>query len=235
MDHNTPNPPQGENYASRLERLTRPARNVNFNTQYSKFIRWMRFILPAVALGIAAIVFTWNSMNDTHLLPSPDKTASKSFGKNELLNAKFESSDDHNQPYTITAARAVQGEKGSDLVLLESPVADMLLNSGNWIAIKANEGDFDQKQQKLLLRGHVEMFHDKGYELESEQLHIDLKENTAWSDLVVSGRGPAGTLEATGMKAMSGSGHLIFSGPAKLVLKREVPGAQIKTLGEFMQ
>lgn len=211
-----------------LERRARlgrsAAQTTNYNPHYSRFIRRAKLVLPLVALMISAVVFAWSSMNDKNMLPTPQQAGMpRNIGKNELLNPRFESKDDKQQPYTITAARALQGEKNENLVILEKPVADMMLTSGNWVAIEADQGAFQQNDQKLLLRGNVRLFHDKGYHMETALLHIDIANNKAWSEEEVRAQGPAGTLSAKGLQASADDGHLIFTGPAKLVLMRETP------------
>ena len=214
---------QKENFNSddqRRERLTRaPLATAGYNPKYSVFIRWMRLALPLVALMITAIVFTWSSMKDENIVPTKEqRAAQKAVGKNELLSPRFESMDNKKQPYTITAKRAVQGETDENLVMLEEPVADMMLSSGNWVALKAQQGSFWQNNQRLLLRGNVLLFHDRGYQMETAQLHIDLEKKSAWSEDSVYAQGPAGTLKATGLQANGDDGHLVFKGPAELVL-----------------
>lgn len=209
---------------ARRERLGRPAAGtMHINPRYSLFIRRMKMILPLVALAITAVVFTWGSMQEDSLIPAAlEASIPKTFGKNELLNPRFESTDASKQPYTITAGRAIQGETNDNLVILEDPVADMQLKSGSWVALKAQQGAFRQDSQQLLLRGDVQLFHDKGYQLQTAQLQINMTDSTAWSKDDVFGQGPAGTLKAKGLQASSVEGHLIFNGPAKLVLKRNV-------------
>ncbi|HBR68863.1 MAG TPA: LPS export ABC transporter periplasmic protein LptC [Rhodospirillaceae bacterium] len=204
----------------RRERLAQPPQErKNFSQNYSKFVRWMRLLLPLAALAIVAVLFTWNSTNDDIAIPVEKQVAgSTEIGKNELVNPRFESTDENKQPYTVTAERAIQGEEDEKLVILEKPVADMLLNSGNWIAAQADKGAYHQGTQKLMLEGHVKLFHDKGYQLETQKLQIDVTKSLAWSDNPVYGQGPAGTLEAKGLKADNNAGRLVFTGPAKLVL-----------------
>ena len=103
----------------------------------------MRLVLPLFALSLLAIVFSWGTFTQDDILPQIDPAeAPQTIGKNELLNPRFESNDDKNQPYTITAKRAIQGETNEDLVILEDPLADILLENGNWIAIKAEQGAY---------------------------------------------------------------------------------------------
>lgn len=206
--------------AIRLSRIGGAGRRTNARAGgYSAFIRWMKIVLPLTALGIVAALFTWNSVGRDVIAPVQEKNpAAKDVGRNELLSPKFESLDEKGQPYTVTAQRAVQGEGDEDLILLEGPMADMLLSGGDWVAAEAERGAFSQKSQHLLLKGGVTLYHDQGYTMEMPELDVDLAANSAWTNTVVRGHGPAGTLDAKGLKAESAAGKLIFNGPARLVL-----------------
>lgn len=205
----------------RLARLSNNSehRNDPRPGRYSAFIRRIKIILPLIALGIVVTIFSWDGIRRDDLVPVAEKNpAERNTGRNELLSPRFESLDEKGQPYTITAKRAVQGESDEDLVLLEEPMADMLLNSGERIAAQAEHGAFSQKSQRLLLKDNVKLYHDKGYTMEMSELDVDLQANTAWANVDIRGRGPAGTLEAKGLNADAETGKLVFSGPARLVL-----------------
>lgn len=189
---------------------------------YSRFIRAMRIFLPLVALGIVGFLMIWPQVNDKFDTMPTEIALVQAVGKNELIKPRFESEDSKHQPFTVTADRAVQNESDPDEVLLEQPQADMVLNDGTWIAAQADEGRYRQESEHLVLEGDVKLFHDQGYEIVTTQLHVDVKHDKAWSETPISGHGPAGTLEATGMTARTDIGHLVFTGPAKLVLYREV-------------
>lgn len=210
---------KGNKNEKRLDRLTRTSEKKAYNPSYTKFIRSMRIVLPLVAVAIAAIVFTWTTVQEEQLADLQAQIEMpQQIGKNELLDPRFESRDEKNQPYTITAKRAIQGETNENLIILEEPLADMLLSSGNWIAIEARQGAFRRDNLRLLLKGAVRIFHDQGYQLETEQLNIDIKENIAWSETDVYVQGPEGFLEAKGLQAEQNKGNLVFAGPAKLTL-----------------
>lgn len=186
---------------------------------YSSFIRWMKIVLPLTALGIVAALFSWNSVRRDAIVPAQEKDrTARDVGRNELLAPRFESLDDKGQPYTVTAVRAVQDGGEEDMVLLEGPVADMFLNGGNWVAAEALRGAFAQKSQRLLLKGGVTLYHDRGYTMEMPELDVDLQASAAWTSTAVRGHGPAATLEAKGLRAEAETGRLVFNGPARLVL-----------------
>ena len=187
---------------------------------YSVFIRGLKIVLPLAALGLVLALFSWQQMDETVLpAPAPVEKSVRSVGKNELLNPKFESTDEKGNPYSVTAKRALQGQSvEDDMILLEEPVADVALEGGKWLAIKAAQSAFRQETQRLLLKGNVEIFHDDGYTLSTAEMDVDMKAGTARSDVSVHVQGPKGEIDAVGMSADREAGLLIFKGPAKLVL-----------------
>lgn len=224
MNKKTPPLSETENSRERLDRLMQTSDDrSHLNERYSKFIRRMRLILPIIALIIIGVVMSWGYVQEEQMTPIIDQAKMpQTIGKNELLNPRFESKDDKQQPYTITAGRALQGEDNENLIILDEPLADMMLNSGNWIAIQSVKGAYRQDNDRLLLRGDVKIFHDDGYQMMTEELHLDLAKNFAWSDQDVYAQGPAGTINAKGLQANSDDGLLVFTGPAKLILNESV-------------
>lgn len=220
MEEQTPPHSDAQDRLSRISAQGGPRR---FDERRSSYIRWIKLVLPMIALSLVALVFVWGSLGDEKLVPVVEEAeAPKTIGKNELLNPRFESMDQKKQPYTITAKRALQGESNENLVMLDEPVADMMLNSGNWVAVEAQQGALRQDNLRLLLQGDVKIFHDDGYSMEMAALNLDLENSTAWSETTIYGQGPAGILHAKGLQADTKKGLLIFNGPAKLILNKTV-------------
>ena len=134
------------------------------------------------------------------------------------MNPRFESLDRKQQPVTITAERAVQGEEDEDLLILEKPVADIGLEGGAWLAITAQVGTYKEEGQRLMLNGNVTLFHDLGYQMETQELSIDLANNSAVSKTDVYIQGPAGTIRAKGFEGSSIDDALVFAGPAQMII-----------------
>ena len=189
------------------------------NRSYTRFVKTMRVLLPLSAVILTTILILWPDMQDTALPPAKeDIMPDAAQAQNELLKPRFESVDSKQQPFTITANKAVQGQSNRNLVELDKPVADMMMKSGAWIAAESHTGLYEQKAEKLFLSGQVKLFHDSGYQLETDELRIDLKKREAFSDKDVHAQGPAGIIEASGLQAQADQGLLIFKGPAHLTL-----------------
>jgi len=204
----------------RLGKLTvDEERTTHVNRAYSGFVRSLRFILPLVAIVMTLIVVTWDEagqrvepLRKEQVIPASENI------QNELLKPVFNSIDDKNQPYTVTADRAVQGRDNPDVVELDRPVAELALNDGGKIKGQAASGLYEQKSEKLNLEGGVQILHSNGYTMNTEELRIDLATQKAYSGRDVTITGPDGTLNATGLEGDTNMGSLIFTGPAKVIL-----------------
>ncbi len=211
---------------AQIERLSRlsdnSARSKSDFTKYSRFVRIMRLALPLAAVIIVAVLFIRVSMEEKNIEPikqnSPE-IKEQHIAKNELLNPKFESMDKDNNPYEITAERAVQGEINKDLIMLDRPVGVISMNKGTNITMSSDTGAYRQDTGRFFLQGNVFLQHDDGYSLRSSEAHIDLKQNFAWTEKDVQGGGDDLSIVSKGVSANGKTGEIIFVGPAKLILK----------------
>ena len=221
MDDYTDEPLTAGRQNGRLAQLSVGGdRTASVNPGYSRFIRKLRFILPLVALGMTVVVLTWDEagqrmtpMKKEDLIPASENI------QNELLKPVFNSVDEKNQPYTITADRAVQDRQNPDIVELDKPSGTLKQTGGDTLEATAARGIYEQKSQKLNLNGDVEIDYSDGYKLSTEELRLDLETQKAYSGQNVHVEGPSGTLEATGLDGDAETGAVIFTGPAKVILQ----------------
>ena len=208
--------------AERAKRLTSRSARASISLGYSNFVRFMRLALPVAAMVVVAILFIRAGMNEKLAILADDNNSGmnndQNIMKNELLNPRFESMDKKQQPYNITADRAVQGEKNKDLIMLESPVGIMTMEDGVIVKVRSDTGAYRQDTERFFLRGGVHIEHSGGYSLKTHEAHIDMKKNFAWSDYDIIGRGPEFSIDAKGVSASGKDNIIIFTGPTKLVL-----------------
>lgn len=187
---------------------------------YTRFVRGMRLLLPLIAVGVVGLLVAWPRVEE-RMEPVPLESLSpeQKVGTNELINPHFESEDSNRNPFTLTATRAVQSQEDPDLVLLDAPHAKMKTKEGADLAGQSLKGTYRKNEEILLLDGDVRLMDDKGYVMTTSRMVINVKQQKAASDQPVQGEGPAGTLEATGLRLDNSTGHLVFTGPATLILK----------------
>ncbi|MBN8520636.1 MAG: LPS export ABC transporter periplasmic protein LptC [Alphaproteobacteria bacterium] len=209
---------QPHNYDA-LNELTMSSPTKRMGQGYTRLIKILRIALPLVAVGLIIVVMTWPDMERQVPLPTKEEIVPDAkMGMNELIKPLFQSTDKDKRPFTITAEKATQNQDNPELVMMESPEADLQLSDGGWVAARAKTALFEEKNEKLFLSGDVNLFHDSGYTLKSPELRINMKTGEAFSDRDVRVTGPKGTLNASGMEAFQRDEKIIFKGPATLVI-----------------
>ena len=194
-----------------------------FQDDYSIFVRFMKVVLPAMALVLLTVVVIWArlaSQTDGFRIGYASITAD-SVKTLRMVNARYFGVDQSNNPYSITADTAEQHPEDADLVDLVAPKADFVSHSGSSVIITADRGLYHQRTQMLDLEGNVSLFHELGYELHTEIAHIDMKANSAEGEQRVEGHGPQGRLNGTGFKILDRGERVIVNGRSSVSLDKE--------------
>jgi len=186
---------------------------------YSRFVASMKIILPFLALGLITLIIIWPRLKSEDTFSIGFSTVRLS-GSAEpgVDNARFMGTDENRQPYSITADLARIDSKVDGLVSLEMPKADLTLEDGTWLVLTADNGRYFEGRQTLELDGHVNLFHDTGYEILTEELRVNLKSNVAESKTQVAGHGPFGELKSEGLKLVDKGRIIYFTGQTNLIL-----------------
>lgn len=191
------------------------------NDRYSLFVRLMKRGLPMIALGMIALVLIWPNLDfesSKYRKSVLSQLKLQDVENLTLVKATYSGADEKNRPYTVTAEKAIQASAKADLVRLVAPAADMTLNTGKWVAITAERGEFRQKSKELSLIGQVSLFHDDGYSLTTERAEINMETGSAVSKKPVLAKGPLGTIKSQGFKMSEKGKRITFTGRARLVI-----------------
>jgi len=207
---------------NRLNNLDTQHQHVEIKKGYSWFVKSMRLILPLIAIGLIFIVITLPKVKeDLTVMPKSElvEKPTNEIGENELLKPHFETIDANKNPVYVTAIKALQNQDNPNLIKLEEPKAKLKMKNGAGVKIKALKGSYEQETEKLFLQDNVLIEHASGYQLQAEELRVDMKTREAFSDKTVYIDGPAAKIEAVGLKGNVDDGTLIFNGPIRLTLK----------------
>ena len=189
-----------------------------FRSRYSRFVTLMKYALPVIAGSVLLLVVVWPEFK-----PKPERFAVgisdlkvNVEGGQRVVNARFTGVDSENRPFSVTADAVVQD--ADDGVKLTKPKADVTLAGDSWVAIAAPQGTFWRKPRVLNLVGGVDLFHDDGYEFQTEEARIDFRIGAASGDTPVKGQGPFGTVDAEGFRIVESGNRIIFNGKCRLVI-----------------
>ncbi|MBL8832407.1 MAG: LPS export ABC transporter periplasmic protein LptC [Rhodospirillales bacterium] len=200
------------------------------NQFYSQIVGLMKFVLPAAAMGIAALVLLWPQFNplDPRFRLAPVQVSIEDLENLRMVQPRYVGVDERNQPFTIVAEQATQAKGSSDTTDLSSPQGDLAMASGTWLAMTAEHGLYHQPEKALELWGGVSLFHDGGYEISTERARVDLDRGMAQGELPVQGQGPNSQLSGSGFRILDRGARVEVTGKSRVVLfptPRNAPAA----------
>jgi lipopolysaccharide export system protein LptC len=199
----------------KLHSLSALARHTAYGPAYTRLVRRLRVVLPIVGVLTVAIVILW-----PHILAQfnhPTETSPEE-RQARMVNGRYVGSDSHGRPYTVTYESAQQPPGGGPIEMV-NPTAELTLQNGHWVALKAERGHYDQAAGLIDLAGHVEFFHDEGYRFTTEKAHVEFNKNLVWGERAITGRGPKGEVVGRGFRLINNGESVVITGPARLLLR----------------
>ncbi len=211
LEPDVPAPESG----NRLSRLSAPPRQSAYAPRYTRLVRSLRIVLPAIGLLSVAIVILWPKIRAEFNRPT---VTSQEERQAKMVKGRYVGSDSHGRPYTVTYESAQQPPNGGPVDMV-NPTAELTLQNGHWVAVSAANGRYDQAGGLLDLSGHVEVFHDDGYDFTTERAHVEFAGNLIWGDRAVEGSGPKGEVQGRGFRIVNNGESIVFTGAARLILR----------------
>jgi lipopolysaccharide export system protein LptC len=210
----------------RFSQLSFRRERPRYNPLYGRFVSVTKVLLPVIATALIALIVAWPELSEQNNRFSlgPARIDPAEAENLRMINARFIGVDATKRPYAVTADSADQVTAKSDEVTLVAPKADILLGNGAWVALTAQTGIFNREKQILELTGGVNLFHDSGYEFQTESIVVDLAAGDAIGTEPVRGQGPFGQLRAEGFRIYNRGERVEFLGKSKLVIRSTVKG-----------
>ena len=187
---------------------------------YSKFVHWMKVLLPTAAVVMLIFIITWPHFQIKDSRFRIGFTTLKLTGNQDksMINPRFLGTDKKTKPFSVTADIAKNIMVDASVVELEMPKADITLPDGSWLVLTADTGVFDKNRKMLELRKKVNLFHDSGYEFRTSSTDVDLSKGLAVGNKPISGQGPFGSLESEGFRLIDKGRIIHFTGKSKLIM-----------------
>ncbi|WP_397541561.1 LPS export ABC transporter periplasmic protein LptC [Roseovarius salis] len=196
---------------------------------YSRFVAWMKIILPLAALGILSTVFLISDKFDpAETVPAAGIDLESRARDQGATNAVFAGVTARGHEVTLRTARSVPSADDPRQFEAEDMTARLKLESGRELEIAARSGEIDQSRDRAVLTGNVTFRTSDGYSVTTDRLLLGFDELYAESPGPVSGTAPAGKLTAQRMVLTSdpdtGNLHLLFTAGVKLIYRPERSG-----------
>jgi lipopolysaccharide export system protein LptC len=175
------------------------------------FVRFMKFILPMIALATVVTVIAWPQMAKKRMaIPltfSDVETANAALVMN---NPRYRGTDTNGQPYVVTADRAIQDPNDDKQVTLDRVQADITMTNGEWWSLNSDTGLYNGTSQILDLFGNINVYGDRGTEMHGHSAEINLQTKVISSDEKVWGQASFGTINANGLRVYDRGRVIVF-------------------------
>jgi lipopolysaccharide export system protein LptC len=193
--------------------------------RYSRRVRFLRRMLPAIGLSLVMLVAVWPRLHpllqQVRLgFPAIDLREAREL---RMVNPRYAGLDRYGRPYVITAAVGRQTPDRNDVMALEQPKAVMTVHGGASVAVTAATGIYQSPAQLLDLFGDVNLVHENGMRFVTQRAHANLSDNTAEGRDPIEGHGPSGDIKGEGFQILSKGDTIIVTGRSDLLLKGARP------------
>ncbi len=178
---------------------------------YSRFVHVSKFTLSLMIIVILVFMVAVPLLNrqDNGIRVAFATIEEKEDAPPVMVNPKFQGVDSQNRPYLVTANRAVQS--GEHVIVLENVAADLTTESGAWLALIARQGTLDMEEESLLLQGNVQLYHDAGHEMQTEQVRVDLGNLNAFGESPVQIQGEFGHIKSNRFTILDKGDRMLFN------------------------
>ena len=196
---------------------------------YSRFVAWMKIILPIAALATLATLFLISERFDpATTLPIAEIDLQQRAEEQGANNATFAGVTDSGDQVVMRTDQARPVTGNERLIDAENVEGEMRLKDGTQITMRAQEGLLNQSRYMAELSGDVAFDTSTGYRMRSEFMIAHLDRLYAESPGPVTGTAPGGDLSAGRMVLQMDSSeaepYLLFTGGVKLVYRPENTG-----------
>ncbi len=187
--------------------------------RYTRFVAFMKRALPIAAAAVLASVIAYS------VIPRHQDRMSLTYQRmgtlrNDLamIKPRLTGTDGKGNPFTITAAAAIQNAKNRRQATLEKVDADIQLDGSQWINASAAQGFFDMDAGTLKLDGGLSLYTDSGYELHTMSADANLKKGIFKGQQKVTGQGPLGSLRADRFQIDRLNRRIVLSGHVHMTM-----------------
>lgn len=203
-------------------RLAGARRQFRTSSRYSRFVDWLRVVLPATALALVAVLVLWPQLTGGSGGPIMPMIAGGEIANADSMrmhNPRYIGRTSGAEPYTVTAGSATLDPGDPDLVHLDHLDAGITTADRRDVRLAALSGVYDRATDRLDLGGGTELQTSDGYRFETESAHVNLKAGQVDGDRPVAGTGPTGDLEADRFRIREGGDVLHFEGRVKVTIQ----------------
>lgn len=193
-------------------------------SRYSRFVGLMRFVLPATALLLVALLVLWpRLMGGGGLIAPMFVDAPKQLDSMHMHRPRYVGQTNEGRPFTVRAEAAETDPAAPDRIQLDR-LAAQIDTPRRGLELAAQSGVYHRDSEELDLAGGIEVLTSDGYRLETEAARVLLQHGRVIGERPIAGIGPAGQLRADQFEIRNDGDLLRFEGRVKVTLPQQTGG-----------
>lgn len=189
--------------------------------RHSRFVRHLRFAIPASIAATAAVILVATFFNPFRLIaafPIDPGKISLSGTKIVMELPRLSGFTSDSRPYELTARAAAQDLTKLEVLELKDLSAQVELKDGHRVTIKSVNGVYDTKGEMLRLNDQITLNSTSGYEGRLSEATVNVTSGHIISESPVELKLPIGLLNANRMEVMENGALIIFGGGVEMTL-----------------
>jgi lipopolysaccharide export system protein LptC len=192
--------------------------------RHSRFVRLLRFVIPAAILAITTVILVATFFNPFHLIvkfPIDIDKITFSSTKIEIKLPRVKGYTTDSRPYELTARAAQQDLLNSDFLELKDISAKVELRDGQLVTLESISGVYDQKGEVLRFNDPIILKASSGYESRLTDATVNVGSGNIVSERPVEVRLPNGFLTANRLEVKENGALIMFGGGVEMNITPE--------------
>ena len=189
--------------------------------RHSRFVRLLRWTIPAGILVTVAIIIFATFLNPFRLIaafPIDPGKISLSGTKIVMELPRVNGFTTDSRPYELTARAAAQDITKPEILELRDISANVELKDGQRITIKSINGVYDTRGELLKLNDQIVLNSTSGYEGHLSEASVNVSSGHIVSESPVEVKLPNGLLNANRLEVMENGALILFGGGVEMTL-----------------
>jgi lipopolysaccharide export system protein LptC len=192
--------------------------------RHSRFVRFLRFAIPAVIVVIAGVILVATFFNPFKLItPFPIDPGKISISGTKIVMElpRLTGFTNDSRPYEMIARAAYQDLTRLDILELKDIDAKVEMKDGQHVTLKSINGIYDTRGEVLKLNDHITVTSSSGYEGHLSEATVNVASGSVVSESRVEVKLPNGMLYANRLQIMENGDVVVFSGGVEMNLNPE--------------
>lgn len=185
---------------------------------HSRMVVSLKVLLPSLAALLVGLVILWPQLqarqDEAISIVSETDAAPQD---QMMVNPRFFTVDGKGEPLNMTAENAYELPGETRRIRLNNVKADLVLKDNRFLALDAAAAVYFQSKDTVELYESVNLYSEDGFELNTTQAQIGLKDQNLKGTAETFIRTPAGTAVSDGFEITDGGTIVRLTGKTKVV------------------